>query len=185
MIKKIFLWTVFASFVGLLVFGAVNRTAAKVDHDRDQSLKVERELEKEQSPNSPGNNRLGGNSDNNRQQGNSGNIKQADESREYLTESNPKNHDWMALAGTIDEVDSSRLWIKKDDSVIMEITGRAWRFAQESGYIPAVGNEIELDGFYEDGEYKPAVIRDLTTGQAFLLRDESGHPLWSGGSNKK
>jgi hypothetical protein len=31
MFKKIALWVVYAGFVGLLVFGAVNRTQAKAD----------------------------------------------------------------------------------------------------------------------------------------------------------
>jgi hypothetical protein len=184
MIKRILLWTVFTGFVGLLVFGAVNRTAAKVDHDSNQYIRTEEGSGKEQPRDGSGNTGLGSNSGNNRQQGKTRNIKEEGSSREDLNDSNPEDHHWLVLTGTIYEVNSSSIRIRQDDKVIVEISGRAWRFAQESGYIPEVENDVELDGFYEDGEFKPAVIMDLTSGQVVLLRDESGHPLWSGGNRK-
>lgn len=33
MLKKILLWTLFAGFIGLLIFGAINRTTAKIEND--------------------------------------------------------------------------------------------------------------------------------------------------------
>jgi len=33
MLKKIILWTLFAAFVGILIFGAINRTTAKIGAD--------------------------------------------------------------------------------------------------------------------------------------------------------
>ena len=66
---------------------------------------------------------------------------------------------------------------------ILEIEGRSWRSVQESGLIPGEGNEVVVQGFYENGEFDVSTIRDLTTDQIFRLRNEYGKPMWGGGRN--
>jgi hypothetical protein len=44
----------------------------------------------------------------------------------------------------------------------------------------AVGHDVVVIGFYEDGEFKASTVENLATGASISLRDRSGRPLWSG-----
>jgi len=163
MFKKVILWTVYVLIVGLLVFGAANRTSAKTD----QGI-------------------LFGNLDeiiDGRGQGNgsAGNSEgygenEIDDHEEILEE-----HDWVSFRGQIIAVGVESLEIQTGTAGILEIEGRPLRFAQELGYVPGEGNEVAVQGFYEDGEFEVATIEDLATDQNFQLRDEYGKPMWGGG----
>lgn len=45
----------------------------------------------------------------------------------------------------------------------------------------AVGDELEVVGFWENGEFKANTITRLSDGLTVTLRDEIGRPYWSGG----
>ncbi len=163
MFKKIMLWTVYVVIVGLLIFGAVNRTSAKAD----QGI-------------------LFGKTDeinDGRGRGNNGsdNFIKSGEMTEAAHEEISEEQDWGSLSGQIIIVSPEALEIQTGSAGILEISGRSWRFAQELGYFPEEGNEVTVEGFYENGEFEVSTILDLSTGQIFLLREDSGRPLWSGG----
>ena len=165
MIKRIFMWIVYGAIVGLLIFGAANRTAAKTDQ-----------------------NTLFGRADviaeDDQRRGGSGNPESSSEFGYTDHEENPEEHDWVSLNGQIILVDGRILEVQSESYGILEISGRSWRFAQAAGYLPAAGNEVILDGFFENGEFEVSTIQDLSAGQIVFLRDESGHPLWNGGSGE-
>ena len=63
--------------------------------------------------------------------------------------------------------------------------------AYREGFELAVGDEITVLGFYEDGEpslknghsdgtFNAGSVENLTTGETITLRDETGRPMWSG-----
>jgi hypothetical protein len=79
---------------------------------------------------------------------------------------------WIVLS----QLEFKGLRVQSENTGILEISGRAWRFALESGYLPAAGNEVELNGFYENGEFEVSMIEDLTSGQTILLREDTGLP---------
>ncbi|MGB2964649.1 MAG: hypothetical protein WBB69_11760 [Anaerolineales bacterium] len=193
MLKKILVWTLYAALVGILIFGAVNRTAAKTDQDSSHLVQPEGGAGAGQArdgsgnngqSDGPGKNGQAGGSGNNSISGGTGINGQANESGKDLQESDLEEHDWVVLTGAIVEFNSDSLWVQSENSGNLEITGRAWRFAQESGYLPAVGNEVKLTGFYENGKFEASTIEDLTSGQIILLREDTGRPLWSGGGNR-
>jgi hypothetical protein len=163
MFKKIIMWALYGGIVGLLIFGAANRTSAKTDQgllfDRTEDFTSE-----------------GG-----RGNGGSGNGGQSGEAGLADYEEKLEEHDWMSLSGQIINVGSEALEIQTDTAGILEIEGRSWRFAQELGYVPGEGNEVSVQGFYENGEFEVSMIQDLTTDQVFQLRDEYGKPMWGGG----
>lgn len=165
MFKKIMMWTIYAGIVGLLIFGAANRTLAKTD----QGLL------------------LGGADDFSREggrgNGGSGNGGQSVDAGITDPEVNLVEYDWVSLSGQIIHVDSEVLEIQTRTVGILEIEGRSWRFVQELGYVPMEGNELVVQGFYENGEFEVSTMEDLTANQLFQLRDESGRPLWGGGRN--
>ena len=184
MLKKILVWTLYAALVGILIFGAVNRTAAKTDQDSSHLVQPGVGAGEGQARDGFGNNgQSGGTSKNDQSDGNGFNG-QTNGSGEERQQSNLEEHDWVVLTGTIVEFNSDSLWVQSENSGNLGISGRAWRFAQESGYHPAVGNEVKLNGFYENGEFEVSSIEDLTSGQTILLREDTGRPLWSGGGSR-
>ena len=165
MIKKIGLWFIFILLVGVLVFGAVNRTRAKTNQELGLLSGEGDEYTGSQS-------RGGGR--------NAGDPLVED--GEHVAD--VAAADWVDESGTVAWFDSTSLWIQLGGDLMLEIEGRAWRFAQESGYSPGEGNQVEIRGFYEDDEFEVSMIRDLTSGQVVFLRDDTGRPLWSGRSGK-
>jgi hypothetical protein len=159
MIKRIFLWTTYTVIVGLLIFGAVNRTAAK----SDQGVLIGRSASVDQKFQSRGGL---GNSVSTSEAGNT-------EHEEIITD-----HDWIDLSGKVLEFDGRSLVILVDGNVKLEFAGRAWRFIQENGYQPNLGTHLTLSGFYENDEFKAASLKDLNTGELVIIRDMTGHPLW-------
>lgn len=163
MFKKIVLWTVYALIVGLLIFGAANRTSAKTDQGLLFGNLTEVFEERGQGNNSSGINESHG-------------ELETDDHEEII-----KEQDWVALNGQITNISSEALEIETKTAGILEIEGRSWRFAQELGYVPVEGNELVVQGFYENGEFEVVTIQDLSADQIFQIRDESGRPMWGGG----
>jgi hypothetical protein len=159
MIKKIFMWTVYAGIVGLLVFGAINRTSAKTD----QGVLLGRPEEAAEFG-------QGGRGE--------GNLGQTNEFEITDHEENPEEHMWIELTGVLIGFDSKTLLIQIDNEDVLELSGRAWRFVQETGYVPTLGVEVKLSGFYENAEFKIAGFQDQYYGQVVQVRDDSGAPLW-------
>ena len=197
MLKKIILWTLYAAFVGILIFGAINRTTVKTGDD--DGLQAGNAAEREAA----GNLESGGNG-NAYGQGEAGSP-QLDESAEQEDAAAPgldepaghvdgkveshdtAKHEWVTLTGTISSIIPRGMTMATTTGQPVEVARRAWRFAQEQGFAPQVGDQVTLDGFYEDGKFEVAVITDLTNGQTVYLRDDAGHPLWSaesGNGNK-
>jgi hypothetical protein len=87
--------------------------------------------------------------------------------------------DWLTESGEALEV-SADLLLVDTGSGDMLIEGRAWRFALEEGFEIQVGDSLQMSGFWEDGEFKPGVIENQSTGETVTLRDPDGRPLWSG-----
>ena len=166
MVKKIALWTVYILIVGLLVFGAANRTSAK----SDQGL-------------------LFGNQDGiieGRGQGDSDFVGEgafgefeADDHEETLEE-----QDLVTLRGEIANLGSEALEIETEANGILEIKGRTWRYLRELGYSPEIGNQVVVQGFYENGEFEVSGFQDLLKELVFQIRDEYGRPMWGGGGSK-
>ena len=180
MIKKIILWTLYAAFIGILIFGAINRTTAKIGDD--DSLQTGNAAEREAAGNSES-----------EEHGSAYGQKdiatpQPDESANYEENKHESHetakHEWVTLTGTISSIISRGMTVAATDGQHPEVTRHPWRFALERGFTPQVGDQVTLDGFYEDGKFEIAVITDLTNGQTVYLRDEAGHPLWaaSGGN---
>ena len=165
MFKKITLWTVYFLIVGLLIFGAANRTSAKTDQGFLFGNSNEVFVERGQGNNSSGRNEGYGEFE-------------ADDHDEIIGE-----QDWVVLSGQITNISSDNLEIQTVTAGILEIEGRSWRFVQELGYVPVEGNELVVQGFFENGEFEVSIIQDLTADQDFRIRDEYGRPMWGGGGS--
>lgn len=88
--------------------------------------------------------------------------------------------EWLTLEGSVITMDSDELIVSLIDGSELLLDGRAWSFAQESGFTTSIGNSLQLNGFYDGDDFEVGSINDLSSGESILLRDESGRPLWAG-----
>jgi hypothetical protein len=88
--------------------------------------------------------------------------------------------EWETVQGSVASFESIALVLNRADGGQLLIEGRALAYALEHNFTTSVGNTLVVEGFHEDGEYKPASINDLTTGASILLRDAGGRPSWAG-----
>jgi hypothetical protein len=76
------------------------------------------------------------------------------------------------------------------DLVIMtdegqEITvGTGPGYMEEQGFVLQAGEQVQVQGYWEDGELKAAQLTRLQDGQTITLRDQLGRPEWAGSGNR-
>ena len=71
-----------------------------------------------------------------------------------------------------------------DGSEVLVGLGQAW-YREQAGFTIAVGDEVSVVGFHEDGEFKAVTVENVTTGTAITLRDATGRPAWAGQGNRR
>lgn len=91
--------------------------------------------------------------------------------------------DWQTVQGVVSAVDGD-VFIETDTGELLVGMGQSW-YRDEAGFSIAVGDELLVRGYMEDGEFKAGDVENLTTGDTISLRDESGRPMWSGRGNLK
>ena len=178
MLKKLAVGGVVAALIALLVLGAINRTIAKTGDEsvtgRGRTAQGEtvaqgggRWSQNQASPGAEQNEARGG-----------GRGSQA---------ANPSDNDqaavpqeWQSVSGVVQSSAADMLLITLASGETMELGGRPWSYAQEIGFKAAIGNEISLYGFQEDGEFKAARLTNQSTGKTVTVRDDGGRPMWSG-----
>lgn len=200
MIKKMVLGVVLAGLIGVLVFGAVNRTLARWDFG-DGGYGGERRGHSggnqgygslDQSDPGSGGQRRGqgggnegyGSSGQRRGPGggNQGHDGPAQGSRGDAGQ--PRLAvEWLTLTGTVTSVDETTLKVNVTDTTTVEVANRAWWYAQSQGFAVAPGDQISLYGFYEGEWFEAGRITNVTSGASVTLRDETGRPMWAGRSN--
>ncbi len=166
MFKKIILWTLYAGLTGILIFGAVNRTSAKIGEavPRENADSVDYQSQ-------------GGG-----QGGNGGGRSLNGDDYEDSGIGENEDYVWVSLTGAIFSLSTEEMQVVMDSGETINVADRAWRFALEQGFDPRSGDQVVLRGFFEDDAFEMAEINNLTTGQVVVLRDEFGHPLWAGNS---
>jgi hypothetical protein len=181
MLKKIAMWTVFAGLSAVLIVGAVNRTSSKVTQAAEaQTPRNVRAAESQQL--SVGNSDSMTQSGNGRIQGQGGNAKS---DLDTASNAGAVNGDWISLTASVDEVTADALTLEREDGYLLIIEGRAWRYALESGFSTEPGVVVLATGFYENGEFKPVTLEDLTGVHSVVLRQESGQPMWAGSGRNR
>ncbi len=181
MVKKILIGVVFAGFIGLLVFGAVNRTIAKSGNDVSASIgKGEGTTEQEHEGNLESS--RGGGVGNGEQSGNGGGRN----SRQSETTGEVAAVEWFEFQATVTSVESDMLTLTSKDGQTIEVAGRPWRYAQEQGFVPQVNDQLVLKGFYDaNGRLEVAEMSNLSNQAGLSIRDANGRPAWAGQSNSQ
>jgi hypothetical protein len=88
--------------------------------------------------------------------------------------------DWVTMTATVATVNRNGLTIETADGEVMVLSfGRA-DFWQEQAVQFAEGDAIEVQGFWQDGQFQTGQVTKTATGERLLLRDPNGRPLWGG-----
>jgi hypothetical protein len=102
--------------------------------------------------------------------------------RGLTSENNNAPSDWDTITGVVLISDSELTIDTAAGEIIVGLGQSSYRDEQE--FVVNVGDEVRVQGYMEDGEFKAGVIENLTLGTSIVLRDEGGRPLWSGGANR-
>ena len=158
MLKKIILGGLLIVFSGILIVGAVNRTAARSGETNSaQHEQTTQDVGQRGGRNSAGSN-----------QGRAEAVGEAN-----VTE-------WQTVIGTVSSVDASYVEIALSDGSSVEVGGRAWQLAATQDFTANAGDSVTLHGFDENGVFQVSQIDNQSNGQTLSLRDTTGRPLWAG-----
>jgi hypothetical protein len=189
MLKKIVVGMLLAGLIGVLIYGAVNRTLAKAEGTAaDAGRGVTR-----------GNDLVARNGRSGAQQstplqsagappdwagaGRSAgkNAAGRDDAPGDGTGTGQAQVDaWLQIEGSVTSVSADQLVVQTLAGEQLVVENRPWWFAQEQGFAAQTGDNVILTGFYENNDFEAGQIANLTSGQTVAIRDESGRPLWAG-----
>ena len=162
MLKKLVLWGIYSTFLGLLLAGAMYRTSVKLgDGDQNQNR---------------------GNQSRQESHGKSGN-QSASESTivNAQTEAHENGLEEVSfIASKVLDINNRGITLQLTDGSTVSVTGRAWRYSHTLGFSTQVNNTLWLEGFYEGDHFEIMRMTNLETNQRISLRDETGHSLWNG-----
>jgi hypothetical protein len=153
MVKKMIQWGLYAAFLGVLLGGAAYRTSLKfADNGQDGN------------------------------RGKASNNETVSENviLPVIEQENRHNQERIVLDGQIAGASNQGLSIHLSGGQLLNIPPRPWRYAQGFGFTAQGGDKLWLEGFYENGIFEVTRMTNLHTGQEIVLRDNDGHPLWSG-----
>ncbi|MFC2015637.1 DUF5666 domain-containing protein [Chloroflexota bacterium] len=93
--------------------------------------------------------------------------------------------DWMEYEGTVLQapVDGADLVIQTADGEELTVgTGPGYLAAQ--GFILEAGDQVQVRGYWEDGELKASQLTRARDQKTIVLRDELGRPAWAGNGRR-
>lgn len=87
--------------------------------------------------------------------------------------------EWVTVSGEVIARVDDELTIQTADGELVVHLGPEW-YWDEEGIALNAGDQVQVTGFYEGGEFEVARVENTTTGESVTLRDESGRPMWAG-----
>ena len=173
--------------IGGLTIGAVNRTSDSLEKTTEGSRSVER-LDRENTDQNYGRgraetdgavesgNRYGALVDsessiqgntltqvNGRRGGGQGGSEAAGAQTEEVK-------DWLSIQGTVISVDDEEMVVELSGGEQIIVEGRAWSFSQESGFVVETGDQIQLTGFFEEGDFEVGGMENISWETSFQTR---------------
>ncbi len=164
MLKKIVLGVLFTGLIGVLLYGAINRTIAKT-----QSTEA-RQGSADGAVNGEG-------------QGSGGGQGQGGGGGAAWTENEGAVGEWLIVRGVVTDANDTEMVLDAEGEVVI-VEGRPWSYALEQGFSAQPGDTITLNGYYEDDEFKVGVVENAASAWRVRLRSETGAPMWGRGSRE-
>jgi uncharacterized protein YdeI (BOF family) len=180
MLKKIVLGTLLIGLIGILVAGAVIRTIDKTGNVAEARGAGHGQggagvaYADEATQGNYGSSRGGGGQG--RAAGTAGSVETAPLAEAVAPE------DWVTYEGTVRQAPAAGvdMVLATDDGQELTV-GTGPGYLEEQGFSLEAGEQVQVQGFWEDGEFKAGQLTRLRDGATIMIRDVYGRPAWSGG----
>jgi hypothetical protein len=180
MFKKVVLGTLLVGLIGVLVAGAIIRTVDKTENvveargqgrgrgGGEETGYATGELVQGLGANAQGNGRGGYGRG-------AGTVE-----RQYPNyESAPE--EWDLYEGTVAQAPAAGVdLVIETDSGEEVVVGTGPGYMEDQGFTLQAGERVQLQGYWEDGEFKAAQVTRLRDNETIALRDGIGRPAWAG-----
>jgi hypothetical protein len=188
MTKKIVLGALLVGLIGILVAGAVIRTIDKtgnvaeargLEGGRGRGSEIQRTGTGLDQPLEANGQRNGAGG-----YGQAGQGRGAGNERQYPNlETVPE--DWTTIEGTVLQAPAAGVdLILQADSGEEVAVGTGPGYMESQGFTLEAGERVQVQGYWEDDEFKATRVMRLQDGQTIALRDEAGRPAWAGGGRR-
>jgi len=107
-------------------------------------------------------------------------VRSNEDDHAVTEESRPSALAWQSYEGVVAGVSETGLVIETTDGTEIQVEGRPWLYIEEQGFIVAVGDNLSLTAFTENGEYQVGELVNRTNGHSIQVRDSQGIPAWRG-----
>ena len=64
------------------------------------------------------------------------------------------------------------------------VVGTGPGYMETQGFTLQVGEQVQVQGYWEDDELKAGQVTRLRDDQTITLRDQDGHPMWAGSGKR-
>ena len=90
--------------------------------------------------------------------------------------------DWATYEGSVVQAPAAGVDMVIETASGEEIViGTGPSYLEDQGFGLQAGEQVQVEGYWEDGEFKAAQVTRLRDGATVSLRDEVGRPAWAGG----
>lgn len=90
--------------------------------------------------------------------------------------------EWVTVQGLVTAVELNALMIETTGGEMMAVQLGPEFYWTAQGIAFAAGDQVEVNGFFEDEDsFSAGTVTLLDTGETLALRDSNGRPLWAGG----
>jgi hypothetical protein len=176
--KKVILGTLLVGLIAVLMAGAIIRTIDKTDNVAEA-----RGLSRGRSASEVGEYTTVSQGQRGGGYGQGGGYGRSVDNTERLYpnyETAPE--EWSVYEGTVVQAPAAG-----DDLVLKTVEGQEVTIGTGPGYMEAqgftleVGEQVQVQGYWEDGEFKASQLTRLGDGLTIAMRDQAGRPAWAGG----
>jgi hypothetical protein len=180
MFKKVVLGTLLVGLIGVLVAGAIIRTVDKTERVAEARGQGRGRGGGEDTGYATGelDQGFGGNAQANGR-GGYGQGAGAVERQYPNYESAPE--EWDLYEGTVVQAPAAGVdLVIETDSGEEVVVGTGPGYMEDQGFTLQAGERVQLQGYWEEGEFKAAQVTRLRDSETIALRDEMGRPAWAG-----
>ena len=87
---------------------------------------------------------------------------------------------WITVEGAITAMAQNTLTVQTTDGAVLVLSLGRSGFAAEQGVVFAIGDQVKVIGYDNNGQFRAGEIDNLTQGGRLMLLDPNGRPLWAG-----
>lgn len=109
-----------------------------------------------------------------------GRNRQTEQAAAAVAEAEHADMDWQTVQGEVVSLASDEMLVSTASGATVVVEGQPWSYAQQAGFTAELGDEITVNGFEEDGEFKVGELMNDASGQLIVLRELGGRPMWAG-----